>query len=269
MVQKLFKSGAFAKLCNTTKDTLFHYDDIGILKPAQVSSNGYRYYSLNQMYMFDLIATLKEVGLSLDEIGEYIKHRDTENFVAMLKEKDKKLNHEIKLLTRRRRLLQNTLKLAEASLEIEEDTIKIEYCDEMYFILSDKVTSTDDKTAFETLSKHFEYVYEHNYYDDFTTGEIVSTDSVEKETFKTTYLSSRIRRAVRSKYLHIRPSGRYAKKYVRSSYANLRQEYKKFYEELKDIAPTTGPIYQNDMTSYLSEQNRQDYLMTLERRIIE
>ena len=34
MVQKLFKSGAFAKLCNTTKDTLFHYDDIGILKPA-------------------------------------------------------------------------------------------------------------------------------------------------------------------------------------------------------------------------------------------
>ena len=40
MVQKLFKSGAFAKLCNTTKDTLFHYDDIGILKPAQVSSNG-------------------------------------------------------------------------------------------------------------------------------------------------------------------------------------------------------------------------------------
>ena len=183
--------------------------------------------------------------------------------------KDKKLNHEIKLLTRRRRLLQNTLKLAEASLEIEEDTIKIEYCDEMYFILSDKVTSTDDKTAFETLSKHFEYVYAHNYYDDFTTGEIVSTDSVEKETFKTTYLSSRIRRAVRSKYLHIRPSGRYAKKYVRSSYANLRQEYKKFYEELKDIAPTTGPIYQNDMTSYLSEQNRQDYLMTLERRIIE
>lgn len=269
MAQKLFKSGAFAKLCNTTKDTLFHYDDIGILKPAQVSSNGYRYYSLNQMYMFDLIATLKEVGLSLDEIGEYIKHRDTENFVAMLKEKDKKLNHEIKLLTRRRRLLQNTLKLAEASLEIEEDTIKIEYCDEMYFILSDKVTSTDDKTAFETLSKHFEYVYAHNYYDDFTTGEIVSTDSVEKETFKTTYLSSRIRRAVRSKYLHIRPSGRYAKKYVRSSYANLRQEYKKFYEELKDIAPTTGPIYQNDMTSYLSEQNRQDYLMTLERRIIE
>ena len=161
------------------------------------------------------------------------------------------------------------MKLAEASLEIEEDTIKIEYCDEMYFILSDKVTSTDDKTAFETLSKHFEYVYAHNYYDDFTTGEIVSTDSVEKETFKTTYLSSRIRRAVRSKYLHIRPSGRYAKKYVRSSYANLRQEYKKFYEELKDIAPTTGPIYQNDMTSYLSEQNRQDYLMTLERRIIE
>ena len=48
-------------------------------------------------------------------------------------------------------------------------------------------------------------------------------DSVEKETFKTTYLSSRIRRAVQANILHIRPSGRYAKKNVRSSYANLRQ----------------------------------------------
>ena len=33
MGQKLFTSGEFAKFCNTTKDTLFHYDDINLLKP--------------------------------------------------------------------------------------------------------------------------------------------------------------------------------------------------------------------------------------------
>ena len=34
MGQKLFTSGEFAKFCNTTKDTLFHYDDINLLKPV-------------------------------------------------------------------------------------------------------------------------------------------------------------------------------------------------------------------------------------------
>ena len=31
MGQKLFTSGEFAKFCNTTKDTLFHYDDINLV----------------------------------------------------------------------------------------------------------------------------------------------------------------------------------------------------------------------------------------------
>lgn len=55
MGQKLFTSGEFAKFCNTTKDTLFHYDDINLLKPAKIATNGYRYYSANQAFLFDMI----------------------------------------------------------------------------------------------------------------------------------------------------------------------------------------------------------------------
>ena len=66
--QRFLKTGEFAAFCNTTKDTLFHYDDIGLLKPLRTAPNGYRYYSLNQIYMFDLITTLKELGLSLEQI---------------------------------------------------------------------------------------------------------------------------------------------------------------------------------------------------------
>ena len=41
-----FTTGQFAKLCSTTKETLFHYDSLGLLKPARVGENGYRYYRL-------------------------------------------------------------------------------------------------------------------------------------------------------------------------------------------------------------------------------
>lgn len=268
MAQKLFKTGTFAKLCNTTKDTLFHYDHIGILKPVLVKTNGYRYYTLNQVYLFDLIVTLKEVGLSLEEIHAYIKRRNTENFVTMLKEKDAQLHQEIKTLTRRRKLLQNTLKLTEISFDAEENKILFKDYEEMYFILSEKITNNDDKNTFEILSNYFEYVYKNNYYDDFIIGEIVPEESIIKETFNVTYLTSQINHAVRSKYLHIRPAGTYAIKYIRNSYDNLKQEYKKFCCELSSSnIKTTGPIYQNDITSYLSERDNTDYLMLLARKV--
>ena len=36
--------------------------------------------------MFDLITTLKEVGLSLEEIKNYMDERDTDAFMELLKE---------------------------------------------------------------------------------------------------------------------------------------------------------------------------------------
>lgn len=43
--------------------------------------------------MFDLITTLKEVGLSLEEIKNYMDERDTDAFMELLKEQDKLLKH--------------------------------------------------------------------------------------------------------------------------------------------------------------------------------
>ena len=45
----LFTSGQFAKLCSTTKETLFHYDSLGLLKPA---SSGKRLPLLHGLSVF-------------------------------------------------------------------------------------------------------------------------------------------------------------------------------------------------------------------------
>ena len=54
--------------------------------------------------MFDIITTLKEVGLSLEEIKNYMDERDADAFMELLKEQDKLLKQKIEVLTRRRRL---------------------------------------------------------------------------------------------------------------------------------------------------------------------
>ena len=75
--------------------------------------------------MFDLITTLKEVGLSLEEIKNYMDERDTDAFMELLKEQDKLLKQKIEVLTRRRRLLRNTLKMTKEAFDVQENTISI------------------------------------------------------------------------------------------------------------------------------------------------
>lgn len=66
-------SGQFAKVLGISKDTLFHYDRLGILSPEFTAENGYRYYSINQIDVFKVIAILKELEMPLKEIKEYLK----------------------------------------------------------------------------------------------------------------------------------------------------------------------------------------------------
>ena len=43
--QEYLSAGRFAALVGTTKETLFHYDEIGLFVPKRRGTNGYRYYA--------------------------------------------------------------------------------------------------------------------------------------------------------------------------------------------------------------------------------
>jgi DNA-binding transcriptional MerR regulator len=58
-----------ARISGVTARTLRHYDDIGLLKPAYVGANGYRYYEQEQLLRLQQVLVLRELGLSLGEIA--------------------------------------------------------------------------------------------------------------------------------------------------------------------------------------------------------
>lgn len=111
-----FTTGQFAKLCSTTKETLFHYDSLGLLKPARVGENGYRYYAASQFFDFDLIAVLQSAGCSLQEIHAYMTHREPHAFAKLLRESERKLLLEQQKLEAMRRTLKNGVAATEAAL---------------------------------------------------------------------------------------------------------------------------------------------------------
>jgi DNA-binding transcriptional MerR regulator len=70
----MFRIGDFSQLGQVSIRTLRLYDEMNLLKPAQIDKfTGYRYYTIEQLPRLNRILALKDLGLSLDQIGELIQ----------------------------------------------------------------------------------------------------------------------------------------------------------------------------------------------------
>lgn len=69
----MFKIGEFSRLAQVPIKTLRYYDEVGLLKPAQVDRfTDYRYYSADQLARLNRILAFKDLGFSLDEIARLL-----------------------------------------------------------------------------------------------------------------------------------------------------------------------------------------------------
>ncbi|WP_348789093.1 MerR family transcriptional regulator [Leifsonia sp. NPDC080035] len=64
-----------ARLAGTTSRTLRHYDDIGLLPPTRVGSNGYRYYDRDALVRLQRILMLRDLGLGLPAVARVLDDR--------------------------------------------------------------------------------------------------------------------------------------------------------------------------------------------------
>ena len=61
-----------ARMSGVTARTLRHYDEIGLLPPARIGTNGHRYYEERQLLRLQQILVLRTLGLGLPEIGRIL-----------------------------------------------------------------------------------------------------------------------------------------------------------------------------------------------------
>lgn len=71
-----------ARMSGVTARTLRHYHDIGLLAPARVGANGYRYYENEQLLRLQQILVLREFGLRLSDIAAAVDS-ETDTLVAL------------------------------------------------------------------------------------------------------------------------------------------------------------------------------------------
>ena len=108
-----------ARLSGVSVRTLHHYDDIGLLKPASVGLNGYRYYGREELLRLQQILFHRELGLALDDIRRLL---DAPGFdrVAALKAHRAKLAADIERYGQLMRTIDETLAALEGDCAMED-----------------------------------------------------------------------------------------------------------------------------------------------------
>src|SRR5262245_54940368 len=82
-----------AAISGVTVRTLHHYDDIGLLRPASVGANGYRYYGRPELLRLQRILFHRELGVPLSAIAELLD-LESEDQIAVLRQHREKLEAE-------------------------------------------------------------------------------------------------------------------------------------------------------------------------------
>ncbi len=168
-----FTTGEFAKLCNVKKQTLFHYDNIGILKPEITGENGYRYYSAMQLETFNTISMLKELDMPLADIREYLNSRNPDDFVMLLREQLVLADEKIAELQWLKSFIQRRINITLDGINAQHNRIYLEERPEEYYIITEYTGSSGNKDIYPAVAKHIAYCHDNQIYSPYGIGALV------------------------------------------------------------------------------------------------
>lgn len=144
-----------AELTGVTVRTLHYYDEIGLLKPSEITEAGYRLYDENALAVLQQILFFKELDFELNEIRDIMTNTAFDKTEALKKQKEllnKKRERIDKLVT----LIDNTIK-GESSMSFKEfDMTEIENTKKKYAKeVKERWGNTDAYTESQKKTKNY------------------------------------------------------------------------------------------------------------------
>jgi len=147
----LFSISEFARLTRTTRDTLLHYDRIGLLSPLSRGENNYRFYSSNQLAVVNVIRTLQQLGMTLEEIKRLRDRRTPELADEVLEAQIEKIDKKLGEWIRARKLLYTLRKTIQSVSHIDEKVMTVQFLPAEAIVLGDLNDFSRGRTDYDAL----------------------------------------------------------------------------------------------------------------------
>ncbi|WP_245625065.1 MerR family transcriptional regulator [Paenibacillus stellifer] len=139
-VQKL------ARLAGISARTLRYYDEFGILKPARLSSSGYRIYGPAEVDLLQQILFYRELGLGLEDIKAIVTSPSFDAAAALQE-------HHSRLLERRTQL-DHLIRNVEMTLAEREGRISMSDSEKFEGFKQDMIKENEQKYGKEARAKY-------------------------------------------------------------------------------------------------------------------
>lgn len=130
----LIPIGKMAEMNHMTVAALRLYDEKGLLKPRYVDPmTGYRYYDWNQNARLDMIACMKELGMTLQEIHDVFQNKDPERIEEILVRRNEQLYEQRRILKEQQKSVQRAIQSMERFRKSPvTGMVSLEYIEQRY-----------------------------------------------------------------------------------------------------------------------------------------
>lgn len=263
--RKYLTTGEFAKLCHTSKHTLFHYCDIGLFNPVYTDKNGYRYYHVLQYDTFLTIRQLHFMGMPLVQIKQYLETRSPEKMITLFQEQECLIQRQISQLQQiQNRLHTQRINMQQAKLYPHGEFF-ISDCPDSNIICTTKICNTNDYDMTQKVGNLIFSV--DNEEQGVLLGMICdSTEALQQEQYSCRF------------YIHINntvgkncekiPSGKYLSTYHHGTYETLQETYKKLYRQAEEQGYIlSNQIYTETVIGDWAVESSESYVMKVSIQI--
>ncbi len=265
----LFQTHDFAVVCGTTKRTLIYYDELGLLVPAYRDSTGARYYEPQQTMSFLLIESLKDLGMRLSQIKDYINNQSPMDLQQTLIDQQAVIQAQIEKLKQYERVINTRVKMIEEADVQSEGVISITECPEEYFILSNPIDSNSIEKQQDYLLQHLRYCRKINCISGYPFAAMIhGKDILENNTSTYAFYGTKINSKVDDPHLHIKEAGEYITTYLYGDYRDHEEVFKLIRDYInKQELNIYGLAYKEAIVDELAAKRKEDYITKVSIRI--
>lgn len=263
--QTHFTTGEFSKLCNVNKQTLFHYDSLGIFSPEVKAENGYRYYSVAQLEVFNVISVLKELNMPLKDIKNYLDNRSPEELISLLDKEMNIIKEKISKLEKMHRVMQRKSLITKSACNIDVNSIQLETLDESFLVKTSSCSADNIKGMAISIADHVNYCENKDIYSAYSIGGTLSLDDIENGIYSNYHnLYTELDTDDKSKYTFIKKKGVYLIAYHTGGYYTTSFTYKRILEFIKENNLTvTSYFYEEALLDDLSVNGYEHYVLKI------
>lgn len=245
--EKYLTTGEFARITGVTKHTLFHYDKIGLFSPEIKGENNYRYYSIYQLDVFDVIWTLKELDMPLSQIKAYLEHKSPQALLQLLENEETIIDKKLSQLKKTKKWLQGKKYLIRQAVEKDYSLVQVQPCPPQYYI-SSQVDSNDNLTIALKIGELWDYCEAFDIKSTYGIGYLQHRHKIEQgvyDDYRSLYLL--LDSPPKKVNSVLKPEGNYLFAYHKGHWDTMKEAYDRLFSYAKEHRLQLGDLFFEDM----------------------